>query len=104
MSKAAQRLGPGIRRFRVRWEQALQTLIMMSVTSFTGEAQTYLSLGDGARGDDVGCDSPGSVLDCHRVRQRVNAGLGNRHMGLERHASIVEGGADEDDPSSSAVG
>lgn len=65
---------------------------------------TCLGLSDRTRGDDVRCHSAWTILDGHGVRQRVDASLGNRHMGLEWHAAIVQGGADKDDAPARATG
>lgn len=66
--------------------------------------ETYLGLCDRTWRNDIGSDSTWTILDCHRVRQRIDACLGNRHMGLEWHATIVQGGADKDDAPAGATG
>lgn len=65
---------------------------------------TCLGLGNWARRNDVGGHPTRAVFNGNRIGQRVNAGLGNRHMGLERHATVVQSGTDEDDPAAGASG
>lgn len=59
---------------------------------------THLSLGNGSRGDDVGCHSIRTILEGRGVRQRIDGRFSRRNMRLEGSPSVVKSCADKDDP------
>lgn len=107
MANTAERLRLDVGSLCVGWKQTLQALRFFFVSQGSNATLgrgTYLSLRNRARRNNVGGHSTWAVLDGHGVGQRVNAGLGNGHMGLEGHATVVQGGADEDDSATSSCG
>lgn len=67
-------------------------------------ASTNLGGFDRTRSNNVRCHSVGSIFDSNGVRERINAGLSNTNVGLERCATVVKGGTDKDNSTAGAKG
>lgn len=65
---------------------------------------THLCLCNRTRCDDVGGHAPRAIFERNTVRQSVDTSLGDRHVGLERHTTVVNGSTDEDDSTASSKG
>lgn len=71
---------------------------------FLGQALHAFGAGDGAGRDHVGSDSQGAIFDGDVVGERVDAGLGHRHVRLQGEAGVVDRGGNVDDTATGAGG
>lgn len=74
------------------------------MVAFPAKAFHAFGVGDRARSDDVAGQAVWAEFKGDVGREGVDAGFGDRDVGLERRAGVVEGSGDEDYPATYPAG